>query len=65
MMELSIELNESQFEKLQEKAKHLGILPKQLIKAAVTDLLNERDDEFLSATNYILDKNKELYKRLS
>jgi len=26
MMELSIELNESQFEKLQEKAKHLGIL---------------------------------------
>jgi len=44
MIELSIDLNESQFEKLQEKATHLGILPKQLIKAAVADLLNQRDE---------------------
>jgi len=64
-MELSIELTESQFEKLQEKAKHLGILPKQLIKAAITDLLNIRDENFLSASDYVLNKNKELYQRLS
>ncbi len=64
-MELSIELNETQFEKLQEKANQLGILPKQLLKAAVTDLLNLRDEDFLSATNYVFQKNKELYKRLS
>ncbi len=30
-MELSVEFNESQFEKLQEKAKRLGILPKRLL----------------------------------
>jgi len=64
-MELSIEFDESQFEKLQEKANLLGILPKQLIKAAVTDLLNIRDNDFLSATDYVFSKNKELYNRLS
>ncbi len=64
-MELSVELNESQFEKLQEKAKYLGILPKQLIKAVITDLLNVKNEDFLSATDYVLNKNKELYKRLS
>lgn len=65
IMELSVEFEESQFEKLQEKAKLLGILPKQLIKAAVTDLLNIRDEDFLSAANHVFSKNKELYKRLS
>ncbi len=64
-MELSVEFNESQFEKLQEKAKHLGILPKQLIQSAVADLLNARDEDFLAATDYVFSKNKELYKRLS
>ena len=64
-MELSIELNESQFTKLQEKAKKLGLLPKQLILAAIADLLNTRDEDFLSATDYVLNKNKELYRRLS
>ncbi len=64
-MELSVEFDESQFEKLHEKAKRLGILPKQLIKAAVNDLLNVRDEDFLSAANYVFGKNKELYKRLS
>ncbi|MBT7094356.1 MAG: DNA-binding protein [Bacteroidetes bacterium] len=64
-MELSVDFDESQFEKLQEKAKLLGILPKQLIKVAVTDFLNIRDKDFLSATDYVFSKNKELYKRLS
>jgi antitoxin FitA len=64
-MELSIELNESQFATLQEKAKKLGLLPKQLIMAAVADLLNTRDEDFLAAADYVLSKNKELYKRLS
>ena len=61
-MELSVELNESQFEKLQEKAKHLGILPKQLIKAVITDLLNVKNEDFLSATDYVLNKKALLHK---
>ncbi len=64
-MELSIELNELQFATLQAKAKALGLLPKQLIMAAVSDLLNARDEDFLAAADYVLKKNKELYDRLS
>jgi antitoxin FitA len=64
-MEFSIELNESQFATLQKKATTLGLLPKQLIMAAVADLLNARDEDFLEAADYVLNKNNELYKRLS
>lgn len=64
-MELTIELSESQFEKLQEAAKRLGLLPRQVASAAVTDLLTARDEEFCTATDYVLKKNKELYRRLS
>ncbi|MCP4108468.1 MAG: DNA-binding protein [Desulfobacteraceae bacterium] len=64
-MELTIELTESQFEKLQETAKRLGLLPGQVASSAVTDLLTARDEEFCMATDYVLKKNKELYRRLS
>jgi hypothetical protein len=64
-MELSIELNEIEFETLQQKAKKLGVLPKQLIMAAISDLLNARDEDFFAVADYVLKKNKELYKRLS
>jgi hypothetical protein len=64
-MELSIELNEIEFETLQQKAEKLGVLPKQLIMAAISDLLNARDEDFFAAADYVLKKNKELYRRLS
>jgi len=64
-MEISIEITESQFEKLQERAKRLGILPKELVKAALSDILNSHDEDFSSASEYVLNKNKKLYQRLS
>ncbi len=64
-MELTIELTENQFEKLQETARRLGLLPRQVAIAAVTDLLAARDEDFRMATDYVLKKNKELYRRLS
>lgn len=64
-MELSIELSESQYKKLQETAMRLGVLPKQIVSAAVSDLLNVQDQDFRMAAEYVLRKNEELYRRLS
>ena len=44
-MKLSIELSESQLQKLQEEAGRLGILPEQLASAVVSDLLATQDND--------------------
>jgi len=64
-MKLSFDLTESQNEKLDATAKRLGIRPEELAKAALNDLLDKPQEDFESAAQHVLSKNKELYKRLS
>lgn len=64
-MKLSLDLTESQNEKLDTTAKRLGIRPEELAKAALNDLLDKPQEDFESAAQHVLSKNKELYKRLS
>ena len=63
-MVLVINISEDQAEKLGAEAKRLGLTPEQLARAAVVDLLDRRED-FGAAAAYVLEKNAELYKRLS
>ncbi len=64
-MKLAIELSESQAEQLREEAGRLGLEPTQLALAAVTDLLSAQGPDFESAARRVLEKNKELYRRLA
>jgi hypothetical protein len=64
-MNVAFELPAAQAEKLQREAKRLGISPAELARAAVTDLLANRDDEFRAAAERVLRKNAELYRRLA
>ena len=64
-MSLSLELNDEQSKRLQERARELGVDPRDLAKAAVNDLLSRADDEFDRAAKLVLEKNRELYRRLS
>lgn len=64
-MKLSIELSESQLQKLREEVGCLGILPKQLASAVVSDLLATQDNDVRAAVDHVLRKNEELYRRLS
>ena len=64
-MKLSLDLTESQNEKLDSTAKRLGIRPEELAKAALTDLFDKSQEDFESAAQRVLSKNEELYKRLS
>jgi antitoxin FitA len=50
---------------LEERARELVVNVRELAKAAVNDLLNRPDEEFDRAARYVLDKNRELYRRLS
>ena len=63
-MKLAIDISDEQAARLNSEAEKLGISPESLMKAAVVDML-ERKDDFADAATFVLDKNQELYKRLS
>jgi hypothetical protein len=65
VMRIPIELSDSQAEKLQDQAQRLGVEPQALAAAAVVDLLNREAPDFALAADYVIGKNRELYKRLS
>ena len=49
----------------EELARRLGVDPRELAKAAVNDLLARPADDFDRAAKLVLEKNGELYRRLS
>lgn len=63
-MKISFDLPPTQAEKLQQAADRLGISASELARAAVGDLLNA-DDAFHQAAERVLEKNRELYRRLA
>jgi hypothetical protein len=64
-MKLSINLNDSQADLLKQTAAKLGVAVEDLARAAVSDLLVAEDSEFSEAASRVLEKNRELYERLS
>jgi len=64
-MKLSIDLSPAQAERLRHEAERLGLMPEDLARAAIADLLATRDDDFKAAAERVLRKNEELYRRLA
>ncbi|HRX78213.1 MAG: ribbon-helix-helix protein, CopG family [Planctomycetaceae bacterium] len=64
-MSISLQLDEEQSKQLEELARELGVDARELAKAAVNDLLTRPSDDFTRAAKFVLEKNRELYRRLS
>ncbi len=70
-MTLIIELSDEETRSLERKAKGLGTTVEQLASSAVRNLLHETPDQPTSgmdvdaAIEFVVRKNKELYKRLA
>ncbi len=64
-MSISLQLDDEQSARLQELAGELGVDAHELARAAVNDLLSRPDEEFDRAAKFVLEKNRELYRRLS
>lgn len=63
-MSISLNLNDDQSKRLEERARELGVDPRKLAMAAVNDLLARPADDFQRAATTVLSKNRELYRRL-
>ncbi|MCI0437692.1 MAG: DNA-binding protein [Chloroflexi bacterium] len=64
-MKLSVEMTDEQQRRLSEEAKRLNVAVEELAGAAVRDLLAEPEGAFQQAAKRVLEKNRELYRRLS
>jgi hypothetical protein len=64
-MKIAIELNAAQAESLKAIAASLGVDAEELAQAAVADLVSAKADDFESAAARVLEKNRELYRRLA
>ena len=64
-MKVAFDLPPAQGEKLQQEASRLGLSPDDLARAALSDLLASRDEDFRAAADRVLKKNEELYRRLA
>ncbi len=65
MASITLDLSDTQFQKLQDLASLHGIALEVLLKASLEDWLNSQKTEFVDAANYVLTKNAELYRRLA
>ena len=64
-MRLSVDLTSKQEQQLAAIAARLNVSPEILAAAALRDLLDRREDEFEAAAARVLEKNRELYRRLA
>jgi hypothetical protein len=64
-MKISIELSQEQARIFQSTAERLGLSPEELARAGLADMLGIFQYDFHKAAEFVLNKNQELYRRLS
>jgi hypothetical protein len=64
-MKIAIDLTATQTERLKAIAADLGVDAEELAQAAVADLVSADAEDFESAASRVLEKNRELYRRLA
>ena len=62
---ITITLPEERLLKLKEMADSLGVTSEELVRLSIDDLLTRPDRAFEEATRKVLEKNAELYRRLT
>lgn len=65
MATITVTLSEDRLQKLQELAKQFRIAPEELLRVSVEELIARPQADFQKALEYVLEKNKELYRRLA
>ena len=64
-MSIDLTLTPEQEKQLQATAKRLNVPPEALVSAAVRDLLAQASTDFQRVADRVVDKNRELYRRLA
>ncbi len=65
MTKMMLELDDTKAQAFRERARRVGREPEQLLAEFIDQLLKQPDTDIDEATDYVLAKNRELYRRLA
>ena len=65
MTMIAIPLSDERVAQLRLRAQQAGLPPEEFLRRRVEQLLDHPDESFREAAAYVLEKNAELYRRLS
>jgi len=65
MVTITVTLSEDRLQKLQNLAKQFNIPTEELLRISFEELVARPQEDFQKALEYVLETNKELYKRLA
>lgn len=64
-MTISLDLPPDEADLLKRTADELGLPPEDLARAVLSSALRQPREDFRRAADYVLQKNRELYRRLA
>ncbi|MDC8450432.1 MAG: ribbon-helix-helix protein, CopG family [Nitrospira sp.] len=65
MVPLTISLSDEEMRRLEELSNREGLTVEQMVRLGINDFIGQPDDSFRAAARRIMEKNAELYRRLS
>jgi hypothetical protein len=65
MTAITVPITEEGFERLKARADEAGVSAEEMARRALEEWLARSDEEFSRATDYVMRKNAELYRRLA
>lgn len=65
IMKITLDISNENFNMIETTAKELGVTPEQLMQSLLNDQITSTKEDFDHALHYVLEKNQELYDRLS
>ena len=65
MTTITIPLSDERLAELRLRSEQAGLAPEEFLRRRVEQLLDRPDEQFRQAAAYVLQKNAELYRRLS
>jgi hypothetical protein len=65
MNPVEIQIPETTGRRLKEAARKLGLTPEELARVSLEEKLDRLDEDFNAAAQYVMAKNRELYRRLA
>lgn len=65
MATVTISLSDEEMRRLEALGKHEGLTVEQMVRLGINDFISQPDDAFRAAAKRVMEKNAELYRRLS
>ncbi len=65
MAMLTISLSDEEMRRLEVLGKREGLTVEQMVRLGINDFIGQSDDAFHTAAKRVMEKNAELYRRLS